>query len=217
MDQVVGGAGGGQVLEDLDEAKVGDEDVPAVGRGEQDVLGLDVAVDDLALVHKGEHLEQLPNDVDGLRLGEVAARDDAVEELAARRAAHHEVDALGALDELKELDDVGMAQRREGAALLAQLACLRAVEEVVLENDLDGERGAHLVAPPLRDHAHRREGAAADLLAELVHLLKRRIRVDHDRAVETKARRTARSPLGASRGAVELLHIESQRKLAFDR
>ena len=50
---------------------------------EQDVLGLDVAVDDAVRVHEGEHVDELAHHVLRVPLAEGAALHDPVEQRAA--------------------------------------------------------------------------------------------------------------------------------------
>ena len=64
----------------------------AVGaRGEEEVGGLEVAVDDAERVRLGERLAGLQHVVDGLGRGEVAALLERPREVAALEVLHHDV------------------------------------------------------------------------------------------------------------------------------
>src|SRR5262249_11566322 len=118
------------------------DDGRPVARPDEDVLGLQVAVDDAGLVRRGEPGEDPGADRGGARLGQRAAR--VAEELAQRRIARElEPDvaqarrlAAGVVD----LGQVRMARERDRAAL-GEEAARRLLAGVGLE---DAEAGAAL-------------------------------------------------------------------------
>jgi len=80
------------------ESEVYDFDVVAVV--EEEVLGLEVAVDDAVLVDVVDACDDLLHEGDGLLLAESLVLDDVVEELAALCVLHDEVDVGFGLDDL---------------------------------------------------------------------------------------------------------------------
>ena len=78
-----------------------------------DIVGLDVAVDDVLCVTMIDSLEQtlhVPSCV-CLREGLVGLLSDFLEELSARHVLHHQVDILGIVVRLVILHDVGVIER----------------------------------------------------------------------------------------------------------
>ena len=76
-------------------------------------------MDDAVLMHECEHADELPHHLLRLRLAEAAALDDPVEERTATSLFHDEEETLRRLADLDELDEVGVAQLDEDAALVA--------------------------------------------------------------------------------------------------
>ena len=96
------------MLEVLGDAEVAQLD--GVAAREEDVLRLEVAVDDLAVVHVLDGQADLREPGQDLLLGERMAvglgREDALAEVAALRVAHHDVEVpVLALERPQELDD----------------------------------------------------------------------------------------------------------------
>lgn len=92
------------------EAKVDDFDFGAVGRvREENVLGLEVAVDDALAVDVLNGADEGLHEEAGLALGEVDSLADAVEELAAVEVLHDDVGVEVVLEDVEELDDVLVA------------------------------------------------------------------------------------------------------------
>ena len=145
--------GGVVVVEHLREAEVDDLDdrlgaaraarrapEEAVARRlvlEQQVLGLEVAVDDAARVHEVDRREDLAQHRRGGRLGELALLDDVIEELAALHDLHHEQDALLVDEHVRELDD-----RRVRAVALEREQHVDLVLELREQAGVPGETGA---------------------------------------------------------------------------
>jgi hypothetical protein len=100
---VAGGAGHGP-----GETEVGDLDAPVVG--EQDVLGLDVAVDDAGVVGCAERGEHRLHDLQGLAGAEPALLPHQVTQGPARHVLHRQEHGavVGAL--VVDGDDVGVGQ-----------------------------------------------------------------------------------------------------------
>ena len=112
-----GAAGGGQDVElvlvhDAREPEVGDEQVGVVlGRAEQQVLGLEVAVHDAVLVEVGNGRQHRADQVRRVRLVVRALAADAVEQLAAQRQVGDEVEVVHGLEVVDEREDVLVAHR----------------------------------------------------------------------------------------------------------
>ena len=97
-------------------------------------------------------------------LGLLDARllDDVVEKLAAVRVLHDEVQLLGRLDDLVELDDVRVADHLQDLDLAGHALHVRHLADAVLLEDLHG----HLLARQLvRAQLDLSERALADALA----------------------------------------------------
>ena len=102
---------GGRRLDPLRQAEVEDLDVPVLR--EEDVVGLQVPVDDPALVRRGEAAGDLEAVVDGLPLRD---RDAAVEPPAERFALEELRDGVGDAvvpAEVVDREDVRVRERRD--------------------------------------------------------------------------------------------------------
>ncbi len=150
--------------EDLAAVAVGEAEVDEArlaGGVEEDVGGLEIAVDDVMAVDRAEGLGEGEAEADDLGLGERAALEAAGE--GAAEELHHDVgDAVGAAD-VEDPRDRDLAEAREVGGLSEEARghrrARRAVARVV---DLDGDRLT--AAEPGEDEAGR---AAADRLDEL--------------------------------------------------
>ena len=153
------------------EAEVGDQHVRLARLvGEQDVLGLEVAVDDAALVHVLEPEEDRLDVVLHLLLVvHVALLGDPVHQLAARRELAHEDQRGRALVRVLELHDVLVAQRAQHAELAHHRVVVLLVLLELLVEDLRREEAARLA---VAHELHLRKVAAPDGLALLVDLPK---------------------------------------------
>ena len=72
----------------------------------QEIFRFDVGMYGAVGVDEGDGLQDLPEQVGGLLFGEGADVEDPLEQVAAAHALHHDVAALGVLQELEVLDDV---------------------------------------------------------------------------------------------------------------
>mmetsp|Transcript_88888 Transcript_88888/g.252010 ORF Transcript_88888/g.252010 Transcript_88888/m.252010 type:complete len:512 (-) Transcript_88888:29-1564(-) len=137
------------------------QDVFAVDRAladQEEVLGLQVAVADVHLVHVVDGPEYVLHHDRGLDLGEVARLDDPVEELAAGAELHDQVEAPVVLERLVQLDDVRVVHQLHDGYLPLELL---EVLHLRLGDRLDGTGGARLLVPGLADGP---VGALAELV-----------------------------------------------------
>jgi hypothetical protein len=141
---------------ELGEAEVGDADARGAGgvAFEEDVLGLDVAVDDAPRVGVREGVADLAGDRDGffegesLRLLHAVSQADAVDQL------HDEVaEALG-LAEFVGGDDVGVGEAGEDAGLVLEALVERRVVEDFAWEELDGDVAVEGALAGAVDGAH---------------------------------------------------------------
>ena len=111
--------------------------------GEEDVLGLDVAVDHAVRVHEAQHTDQLPHHMQRIRLGEPATLDNPFEEGTALGALHDDQQALRRLEDLLHLHHVWVRELRQHAALGAETRNderhIRLPAQRRLVHDLDGQ------------------------------------------------------------------------------
>ena len=111
--------------------------------GQEDIAGLDVAMDDAVAVGRLEGVGHLNRDVDELRYLD-AAVVDVVAQRGAAHQLHHDERAAFVLADIEDRADVGMVQGGCGARLGAQPLQRLLVVHEVLRHDLDG----HLTAQP---------------------------------------------------------------------
>ena len=116
------------------ESEVGDADaVQLVAFCQQEVLRLQVAVDDAALVAVVERAQQRQHAALRLRLAEVLHVDDGIEELAAFHQVLHEVVVVVVLPEVAETHDVRVAtQLEEDRRLLLAMRQMERADHHVL-------------------------------------------------------------------------------------
>ena len=133
------------------EAEVGELDVPVAG--EEDVLGLEVAVDDVARVQVVERERDLGGVElrDGVRealtcgqqVWEVTMEATHVgppeqrEELSAWHKVHDHVQVRRVLERAPEIDDEGVLDRHEHALLVLGVGDLLHAHDLLLAEDLD--------------------------------------------------------------------------------
>ncbi len=151
------------------QAEVGDLDPVVVG--EEDVLGLDVAVDEAGLVggaerrqDRFEHLERLPR-------AEVAAGPDQVAQRPPAHELHREehVALVGAL--VVDGDDVGVGQPSGRVRLTDEPADELLVVGQARVHDLERDRAVEAVVVGLVDRGHAAAGeAGTDVVAPVEQL-----------------------------------------------
>ena len=161
---VVGGAEhaavGGQALlvEGASDAEVGD-----LGRAflvDEDVLGLDVAVDDVAIVRRLERAGDLDRVGDRLVDGQPAHAADAVLERLALDVLEDDVGAAVLLTGVDDADDVRVRELRDGAGLATEALELVGVRGDLAVHELDRDAALqHGVEGPI----DRRHPAGPDL------------------------------------------------------
>mmetsp|Transcript_117288 Transcript_117288/g.328260 ORF Transcript_117288/g.328260 Transcript_117288/m.328260 type:complete len:279 (+) Transcript_117288:813-1649(+) len=110
---------------------------------QQEVFRFDVPVANVAVVDVVHAPEDLLHDERRVVLREVPGGDDVVEEVASGAELHDEVEALAVLEELEELDDVGVVHHLHDLDLLLE------AEHVLHPQAVDGLDGplrpGHLV------------------------------------------------------------------------
>ena len=145
------------------ESEVAELDSAVVG--EQDVLGLDVAVHDARLVGGCQPREHGVHDVDRLLGGEALVVLQQVAQRDARQVFHDQVRHVGVLALVEHVHDIGMRQTRSRPGLL---------HETGLERVVVGEMAVHDLQrhPPLETQVgrevHRGHAAARDPRAHLI-------------------------------------------------
>ena len=143
---------------------------------EEEVLRLDVAMHDAALVRRAERARRLPRDVEHARLGQRAvALDQLGQALPVEVLHHHERAPVLGRARVGDVDDVLVADRRRQPRLLHEpLRHFRAIEVLVAQH-LDRDRLATADVRRLVDRAH---AAFADLARQPIAI---RERVAHQR------------------------------------
>ena len=207
MAGAVGGAGGagwrGPALGGVEEARLGGEVVEGAAEGralvrrdgrpaevghlcvvvgvEQDVLGLDVAVDHVVAVEEGERVRNLAHPPRHLRLVELLLLLQQLEELAIRRELRHQVHALLVVEVAVQAEHARVLEPRLDLHLLLQLWSGNRSDELSPRSDFRAcARGvwvrsaaAHLLEHvvllhlPLEDHLERNDGLRPLLAAEV--------------------------------------------------
>ena len=105
-------------------AKFGEAEVEnfyLAGLGDENVFGLEVAVDDAAIVSGGEAVGELHGEFDGFADGKAGGGDAFAQGFAFEEFGDDEVDAAGFAD-VEDGDDVGMIERGDGAGFLFEAA-----------------------------------------------------------------------------------------------
>lgn len=115
--------------------------------GEQHVLGLDIAVDDIALVEELQDLEHLRR-VEGRRHQRQPTTMGQLPQLAAGHQLQREVQGLHFLEGVIHVDDGGMAHVAQHPALDEHLVLLFVALHLRLVNHLDCD--THLCRPQCR-------------------------------------------------------------------
>ncbi len=135
------GRGDAQFALHLGQAEVEDLDEVAVLVVEQeDVVGLDVAVDDVELVGPGEGLGDLQGNAQAAVLGQASLGRDGAVEGDSPKVLHHEVaPAFGRLAEVGDVDDVLVVDAVGGLRLAQEAQAVGRVEAEIGGEELDGD------------------------------------------------------------------------------
>jgi len=150
--EAAGGTGGG-----AGEAEVGELGAPILG--EEDIGGLDVAVDDALAVRELQGIANLAGDGEGLLGIESGPAQDAAE-VGAVHVFHDEIEvALAGLAEVVHGDDAAMLELGEGAGF-----ALKAGEEIAVGGEFGGEEldGDGAIEGGLRAFVHGAHAAVAE-------------------------------------------------------
>jgi hypothetical protein len=122
---------------------------------QEDVLRLDVAVDDVFFVGGVECRANLAGDVDHLGQGQLADPTQSLVQVLAFEQLHDDKRrAVFVLVEVSDLDDVGMAQRRDGLGLVLKALVDLGIRCRLAVQDLDREDAAGADVPSCIDRAH---------------------------------------------------------------
>eukprot|EP00406_Dinophysis_acuminata_P040260 CAMPEP_0179360684 /NCGR_PEP_ID=MMETSP0797-20121207/80107_1 /TAXON_ID=47934 /ORGANISM="Dinophysis acuminata, Strain DAEP01" /LENGTH=335 /DNA_ID=CAMNT_0021076053 /DNA_START=249 /DNA_END=1254 /DNA_ORIENTATION=+ len=130
---------------------------------QQDVLGLDVAVDDVPLVEVGERERDVPEDLGGVPLRQAAALLHNREEGPAARVLQQQVEVVGVLEVAVEAEDVRVLQGDLGLYLPEEVRRHLVLLELLLRYDLHRvERGG----PHVYHLPHHAPGPGPDVGAD---------------------------------------------------
>ncbi len=148
------------------------EQLHAIAGEDEDVLGLEIAVDDVEVVSAGERAGHLDPDRQGAPEGHAALADRLREGRAREQLHHHVRDAVLGVAVIHDLDDVGvnepaavldlaqeaLAQRR----ILGELRVQELQRADALEQTRAGlvDRGHAALADPGLEHVAARDGGA---------------------------------------------------------
>ena len=163
---------------------------------EQDVVGLDVAVDEVVAVRVGQRLGHLARDADRLRHGQLPFPVEAGTERLALDIRHDEEAQAVGLTGVVERNDVGVPEARGDADLALEALRSQCSREIGAQHlDRDGA----IVASVLRE-VDDRHAAGAELARNQVS--RREGRADAiERHHGGMTRRSAALPAGANQGA----------------
>ena len=131
---------------------------------QQQVLGLEVAVDDVLGVEVLQRVDDLNKKSERGFFVEVLSRDDEVVQLSAAHVLHDEEDAAGALDDVVELNDVGVGDGLGDLQFAQDPVVVFLVHDFVLVEDFDGDE---VVGGQELAEADLAESALADFLQDL--------------------------------------------------
>ena len=123
-------------------------------RGDEDVLGLDVAVDEAVLERVAETARDLPGDVERPFLRQPSRLVDLLEERLAGDVLHDEVIAAVGLAAVEGADDVLVGDLRGGARFLEEVLDIRPIFREVRRKELDRDEPVEAFLPRQVDVAH---------------------------------------------------------------
>ncbi len=167
-----GGAGRGEPragLHRAGDAEVGHHRAPGVAV-EQDVVGLDVAVDHAALVRVVERVGDLAHQPPHLVHRQAPFPGQQPRQAPARDQRHHQPGHAVALAHVVDGHDVRVRQPRRSVGLAREPGPHRGVVRQVGRQHLEGDQP---LEPPVPGAVHDRHAAAADLLQQLVVIARR--------------------------------------------
>ena len=133
---------------------------------QEDVVGFEVAVNDAALVRRGEAAQHLRDDVHGHREGELTALcQDLTQGLAVQEFHDHEQQALGGAAQVEHVDDVRVPDGAGRTRLAFEAAGQLGVAAELLTQGFDGHAAVQGHVQASIDDAH---GTPAQLADDLV-------------------------------------------------
>jgi len=137
--------------DELGEAEI--ENFDGAAFGDDDVGGLDVAMDDAFLVSGTEGIGELNADIDGARNGEFALREDLVEGQAFEELHGDEGDAFMLFDGVDGADS-GMIEGGGGTGFAEEAFEGLSVATCLFREEFEGHVAAELGILGFIDHAH---------------------------------------------------------------
>ena len=126
------------VVDELGDSEV--EDLRLAAIGDQDVVGLDVAVDDAEVVRDADRRKELLQEVDRHIDAETSVLIEPRPHRAALDPLHDNEEHGPVLVEVVDADDSGMVERRDGGRLTVESLAEVGVARVLLGQHLDGNR-----------------------------------------------------------------------------
>ena len=144
------------LVDGLGETEV--ENLYAAFAGDEDVVGLQVAMGDVFAVRGGQAVRGLDAVVDGLAMRERAAGEDGAQAFAFEQFADH-VGRAVVLAEVVDAENVGMIERGDGAGFLLEAAQAVGIGGEGSGKNLDGDIASETLIAGAIDLAH---SASAD-------------------------------------------------------
>jgi hypothetical protein len=190
----------GVLLQDLGDAEV--EHLDGAGLGDEDVVGLEVAVDDALHVRARERAQDRDHDLHRAGVRQALAVLGQVGERLAAQELEHDVRRAAVLADLVDHDDVVVLAERGGARLDAEPLGLFGLVRL---QELDRDAAAE---PDIAGEEHAPHPALADHLDDLVL-------VDPDAGVQRRADRVDDATMKKSSGCGSVTGSLSE-AIAFD-